>query len=156
MFKKISYLSLILFIFSSAACSMEITKEKVTDLVNRTASEIKTDTQSVFTKISNGEHPYKDKDNPQLYVFVYNTDVEIVAHYKKHLVGRSYKGLPDVRGKNFRDDIVNGAIKNKSGWTDYSYQKPGEKGIHRKTTYYMLVSGSDGEIYIVCAGRYID
>ncbi len=135
--------------------SAEITKEQVIKLVDKTCEDIKADVGGTFEKIANAEHPYKDAQNPASYVFVYNTEVVIVAHPKKSLIGRSYKGKPDVRGKKFRDDIVNGALKNGTGWVDYSYKKPEEKGIHQKTTYYKLVTGSDGNKYVVASGKYL-
>jgi polar amino acid transport system substrate-binding protein len=132
-----------------------ITKEQVTQLVDLAAKDIVKDASTTLTKITAGNAPYKDATNPALYVFVYDEQVVIVAHPKNDLVGRSYKGKPDVRGKKFRDDIVNGALANGTGWVDYSYQKPGETGIHSKTTYYKLITGSDGKKYIVCAGKYL-
>jgi polar amino acid transport system substrate-binding protein len=60
----------------------------------------------------------------------------------------------DVSGKKFRDDIVTGAIKNKTGWVDYVYTNPAESGLYYKTTYYKLTRGSDGKRYIVCCGKY--
>lgn len=133
-----------------------VSDDQIIDLVDKVSKEIETEAQGVFEKIISGLHPYKNKDNKAFYVFVYDKDVKIVAHPKKSLVGRSYKGKPDVKGKKFRDDIVNGALKNSTGWVDYSYQKPGEKGIHAKTTYYKLITGSDGKKYIVCSGKYRD
>lgn len=133
-----------------------ITEGDVMDLVNQTSSGIAADAGGVLKKIVNAEHPYQNKDNKALYVFVYDTDVKIVAHPKKTLVGKSYKGKPDVRGKKFRDEIVEGALKNKTGWVTYAYTKPGETGIHHKKTYYMRGTGSDGKTYIVCSGMYAD
>lgn len=154
MVKKIFYFMAVMCFFVSAGYSAALTKDVIIHLVDQTVVDIKADAPGTIQKIINGENPYKSKDIPELYVFVYNSDVEIVAHYKKHLVGRSYKGLPDVRGKKFRDEIVDGALKHNSGWVDYFYKKPGESGLHEKTTYYKLVLGNDGKQYIVCAGMY--
>lgn len=115
-------------VYSAASVS----DDQIIDLVDKVSKEIETDTQGVFDKIISGLHPYKNKDNKAFYVFVYDKDVKIVAHPKQSLVGRSYKGKPDVKGKKFRDDIVNGALKNNTGWVDYSYQKPGKKGFMQK------------------------
>ncbi|MGL1935463.1 MAG: cache domain-containing protein [Fibrobacterales bacterium] len=89
-----------------------------------------------------------------LYAFVYSDEAVMLAHpYKPGLIGKSYKGKPDVRGKKFRDEIVAVALEKGEGWTDYSYQKPGEKGIHAKTAYCKLVKVK-GKNYIVVAGIY--
>ncbi len=144
-----------LFMYTFAAIAgTPVTKKMVVNLVEKVSQEITKDAPGTFAKIIKAEHPYKNKENPALYVFVYDKNVKIVAHPKKVLVGKSYKGKPDVKGKKFRDDIVNTGLKNGTGWVDYSYQKPGEKGIHAKTTYLKLVKGSDGNKYIVCAGMY--
>lgn len=89
-----------------------------------------------------------------LYAFVYDTDVNMLAHpVKPTLVGKSYKGKPDVRGKKFRDEIVNQAI-NGGGWTEYVYQKPGEPGLYQKKVYSQLASHA-GNQYVVACGMYV-
>lgn len=91
----------------------------------------------------------------ELYAFVYDENVVMLAHPEKpSLVGRSFKGMPDVKGKKFRDDIVSTAL-NGGGWVDYAYQKPNESGIHNKSTYAQLAT-HNGKKYIVSAGIYID
>ena len=88
------------------------------------------------------------------YVFVYDPSVTIVAHpVKPTLVGRSYKGKPDVKGKKFRDDIVNNTIAQGESWTDYVYQKPGKSGLFEKSAFCKLATHSDNK-YIVCSGIY--
>ena len=151
---KIAIFMGVLLAFSSWAVAGSVTDEDIMGLVEQTAAEISTDAPGTTGKISNGEHPYKNKDNPAFYVFVYDTEVNMVAHPKNKLVGRNYKGKPDVRGKTFRDEIVKGALADGSGWVDYSYQKPGEKGIHAKTTYFKLAKGSDNKNYVICCGKY--
>jgi len=157
MFKKrtLSVVVLIFFLVSFVDSAVAITSQEAIDLVKLTSTGLAKDAAGTIEKIINGEHPYKNKDNKAFYVFVYDTDVVIVAHPKKNLVGRNYKGKPDVRGKKFRDAIVQGALDKKNGWVDYSYQKPGEKGIHKKTTYFNLSVGSDGKKYVVCCGKYL-
>jgi len=154
--KRMTMLSTVLittfFTFLSAA---PITDEQVISLVDATSTAIETDATAAFAAINASEAPYKDPENPALYAFVYNEEVVIMAHASNAtLVGRSYAGRPDVRGKKFRDEIVEGAIANGTGWVDYSYQKPEESGIHAKKAYYKLVTGSDGVQYIVCSGKY--
>jgi hypothetical protein len=66
------------------------------------------------------------------------------------------KGKPDLKGKRFRDEIVEKARAETKGWVDYLYQKPGETGIFEKTTYFQMAKGSDGASYVVCCGKYRD
>jgi polar amino acid transport system substrate-binding protein len=132
-----------------------VTDEQVIRLANFTSSSIESDAPGTFKKISAGEHPFKDKDNPGLYVFVYDTDVNMVADADNpNLVGMNFMGKVDVSGKKFRDEIVAGAIKNRTGWVDYIYTNPAESGLYYKITYYKLTRGSDGKRYIVCCGKY--
>ena len=72
------------------------------------------------------------------------------------VVGRNLKGVPDMAGRLFRDNIVEGALKNGTGWEDYVFTMPGKIGLFYKSVYYKLVTGSDGKQYVVCVGRYKD
>jgi signal transduction histidine kinase len=88
-----------------------------------------------------------------LYVFGYDENVVMVVHpVKPHLIGRSYKGKPDVRGKKFRDEIVSKALSG-GGWTTYTYQKPGTKGMHKKKSY-SKTAKCGKKTYILAAGMY--
>ncbi|MDP3441721.1 MAG: transporter substrate-binding domain-containing protein [Ignavibacteria bacterium] len=132
-----------------------ITDQMVINLVNSTATMIEENVTTTFADINAGKAPYKDPVNPSLYVFAYDTTVTMVAHATNPLlVGVSFKGKTDVAGKAFRDDMVEGALSEGSGWEDYIYTKPDQSGLYYKTTYYKLTTGSDGKNYIVCAGRY--
>lgn len=131
-----------------------ITEEQVVALVGQTCSDLGKDAAGTIAQINHGAAPYKNPTNPALYVFVYDPEVTMVAHPRADLVGKNVKGKPDVKGKKFRDEMVERALKGETGWVDYLYQKPGETGIHPKTTYFAKASGSDGKTYIVCAGKY--
>lgn len=132
-----------------------ITDSQVIGLVNLTAEGIKTNVTDTIAKINDHNDPYKNKSNPGLYVFVYDTDANIVAHADNPLmVGKNFKGKGDVSGRKFRDEILAGALKNGTGWEDYIYSSPAESGLYYKTAYYKLVKGSDGKEYIVCGGKY--
>jgi polar amino acid transport system substrate-binding protein len=132
-----------------------ITDEQVIKLANLTSSCIEQNASGTFKRISAGEHPFKDKDNPALYVFVYDTEINVIAHADNpELVGMNFMGKVDVSGKKFSDDIVTGAIQNKTGWVDYIYTNPAESGLYYKTAYYKLTRGSDDKLYVVCCGKY--
>ncbi len=128
---------------------------EVMELVNRTARDIENDAAGTFELITAQKPPYYDPDNPAKYVFVYNTGVTIVADggnaaYK----GLNMSGKTDVAGAPFRDQIVAGALRQGTGWVDYIFVNPAESGLFEKTTYFTLVKGSDGDIYVVCSGTY--
>ena len=124
-------------------------------LVENTCADIATDAQGTFSKINQELAPYKDKNFPALYVFVYDTAVNMIAHADNPLlVGKSFRGKPDVAGHLFRDEIVSKAQSQGDGWVDYIYTKTGEGGLYYKTTYFQLIYGSDAKPYVVCAGRF--
>lgn len=133
----------------------EVTDEMVIDLVNITAGNLETDASGTIKKINDQEEPYKDSENTSLYSFVYDTDLTVVAHAtNENIVGINLKGKTDAAGKAFRDEILAGALANGTGWVDYIYTKPDRSGLFQKTTYFKLVTGSDGKSYIACSGRY--
>ena len=146
----------ILYRYIGVECARQpISDEAVIRLVNLTAAAIASDAPGTFQKISTGEHPYKDGTNPALYVFVYDTNLTVVAHpVYIRLVGENFRGKTDVSGKRFRDEIMAGALANGTGWSDYIYINPAETGIDYKKTYYQLVRGSDAREYVVCSGTY--
>ncbi|MDD4454384.1 MAG: transporter substrate-binding domain-containing protein [Candidatus Methanomethylophilaceae archaeon] len=129
--------------------------EAVIALVNTAAAAIEKNAPDTFRRINAGEAPYRDPEDPALYVFVYDTNVTMVAHADNiQLVGTNFKGKTDVTGKPFRDEIVAGAQENGTGWVEYVYVNPVETNLYYKTTYYRLTRGSDGNSYVVCSGNF--
>ena len=124
------------------------------DLVKATCLAVQKDVAATIEKINSRQHPYVDRDDPSLYVFVYDAEGTVVAHPDPALVGRNFKGQPDEAGKCFSDDILTGALERGEGWVGYVYRKPGEVFTRQKSTFYKRVTGSDGKTYIVCSGRY--
>jgi polar amino acid transport system substrate-binding protein len=59
-----------------------------------------------------------------------------------------------MAGKLFRDNIVNGAMQNGSGWEDYVFTMPGKIGLYYMSAYYKLITGSEGKPYVVCVGPF--
>ena len=131
------------------------TDDAVVKLVNTTAAAVEKNALNTFRRINAGEAPYRDAKDPALYTFVYDENLTIVAHADNiQLVGMNFKGKTDVTGKPFRDEILEGALKNGTGWVDYVYMHPVQTNLYYKTTYYRLTNGSDGKSYIVCSGNY--
>jgi polar amino acid transport system substrate-binding protein len=131
------------------------TNDAVVELVNTTAEAVENDASDTFRRINSGEAPYRNPEDPSLYAFVYDVNMTIVAHADNiQLVGENFKGKTDVTDKPFRDDILEGALKNGTGWVDYVYMHPVQTNLYYKTTYYRLTQGSDGNSYIVCSGNY--
>lgn len=133
------------------------TDDLVVELVNTTAAAIENNAADTFRRINAGEAPYRNQEDPSLYVFVYDMNLTMVAHADNiQVVGENFRGKTDVTGKPFRDDILEGALNNGTGWVDYVYMHPVQANLYYKTTYYRLTRGSDGNSYIVCSGNYKD
>ena len=145
--------SVCLLLFSLVEAST-VTEKEVISLVNEAVQLIKAEGLAAVEKIGDpaGKFYIPSKS---LYVFIYDQNCVIKAHpFKPTLVGRSYKGKPDVRGKRFRDEIVEKAMTDGSGWTVYSYVKPNTPGIFKKKVFGKHVVVGNNSL-IVCCGMYI-
>ena len=133
------------------------TEEQVINLVKVTRAALEKDAEPTIDSILFAEHPYKNRDNPSLYVFVLDTNLTVAAHpIMPHIVGENLKGKPDVKGKMFREEMLEKALKHGSGWVDYHYFNPKTRQNTLKTSYFELAHGSDGIQYIVGSGKYIE
>ncbi|MBP1927745.1 polar amino acid transport system substrate-binding protein [Methanolinea mesophila] len=132
-----------------------VTADQVTSLVNFTAAEMEKDAPGTIARINTGEHPFWDKNNRALYVFVYDTNETIVAEADNpRLVGVNMRGKTDVAGTPFRDRITEKALTEGTGWVDYIWVIPEESGVYYKSAYFRLIQGSDSKPYIVISGMY--
>ncbi len=148
MFLKIS---LSIFLMISMLLAEQSREKEIISLAHQAANAIKRDSRSTLQKICAGKALYNNSNG--LRIFVYNKDVVIVAHRKSSLIGKSFKGKTDIRGKKFRDALVKGAIEKGSGWVIYSSQKPGYKRVVEQSIYYKKSIGSDKKIYIIAVGK---
>ena len=133
------------------------TSAQVVALVKHARAAIEKNSPDTLARITRAEHPYKDKNNPSLYIFVFDTDLNVAAHaIKAKVVGKNVKGKPDVKGKMYRDEMLAVSRKDGKGWVDYYFENPKTKKIEHKTTYFELAKGSDGKEYIVGSGKYYE
>jgi hypothetical protein len=97
-----------------------------------------------------------DKER-NLYVFVYNKDVVLIADSKRHdVIGVSFKEKdPIVNNYQVSEIMVQKALKQGSGWTDYPYYNTATGQISMKHTYSKLFRHGDKK-YIVCCGVWPD
>jgi polar amino acid transport system substrate-binding protein len=127
----------------------------VVTLVEATASAIAANAPDALQRINKHVAPFRDTEDPGLYVFVYDMDTTMVAHAdNSRIVGVNFAGKTDVAGTPLHDRIREGALKTGSGWVDYVYLHPTQPNLHHKSAYYRLVRGSDGNSYIVASGNY--
>ena len=131
------------------------TTEEVIYLVKQTKTAIENNALQTLARVNRAEHPYKNKNNPSLYIFVFDTDLNVVAHaIKTKVIGKNVKGKPDIKGKKFRDEMLLKATQQGQGWVDYYFLNPKSKKTEHKTAYIELAYGSDGKNYIVGSGKY--
>jgi polar amino acid transport system substrate-binding protein len=125
-------------------------------VVNITADRVAADAAGTLREVSAGRPPYRDPADPEVYAFVYDTNLTMAAHPNPLIVGQDLAGTTDVTGRPFRDEIREVATTQGSGWVDYVYVNVDESRLSQKTTYCRLARGSDGRDYIVCAGTFRD
>jgi polar amino acid transport system substrate-binding protein len=140
---------------AAVASAGAITQEQVTALIDLTAAAVEKDAPVTLAAINAGEAPYVDPSDPDLYAFVYDTGVTLVATPDDAVRGENMHGRTDAAGKPFRDEIVAVALEDGSGSVSYLYTEPDQAGLFVKSTSFRLATGSDGEQYVVCAGRYV-
>lgn len=146
----------IMYRYAAVRCAPSaVSESQVTAFVNRTGTDLASDATGTLQRINAGEAPYRDPTQKDLYVFVYDTNVTMVAHADNPtLVGQNYHNRTDVTGDPFRDRIVTGALKNTTGWVDYVYTNPTDFNLFNKATFYRLAHGSNDRDYVVCAGTF--
>lgn len=148
---------MLLLLISSVNFVSAQTDEEVVTLVKETRTVIEKNAEQTFESILFGDHPYKNENNPSLYVFVLDTELTVAAHpIYPHMAGVNLKGKPDVKGKMFREEMLEKALKDGSGWVKYHYFNPKTKQAMLKISYFELANGSNGKKYIVGSGRYLD
>jgi polar amino acid transport system substrate-binding protein len=129
--------------------------ETVWALINNTAAAVQADASDTIRRVNAGESPYLDPLDHGLYVFIYDANVTLLGNAGNPLMsGVNMRGKTDVTGMPFRDIMVAGALANGTGSVDYVYMNPTMTNLYYKTTYYKLVSGNDGQQYIICCGNY--
>lgn len=131
--------------------------EEVAALVKQAKAAIEKNALQTFARINRAEHPYKNKENASLYVFVFDTDLTVRAHpIKTAVIGKNVKGKPDSKGKDYRGEMLSKSMTDGGGWVDYYFLNPKTKKEEHKNTYFELAKGNDGKGYIVGSGKYFD
>jgi len=147
----------IMYRYLGVSCMPEppVSSDQVVSLVHYTADALMQDAPGTIARINAGEHPLWDRENRALYVFLYDTNVTIVAEADNpRLIGVNMKGKTDVAGTPFREQIVEKALAERTGWVDYIWMIPDRNGVYYKSAYFRRVEGSDSETYIVASGMY--
>ncbi|MGO9568758.1 MAG: cache domain-containing protein [Desulfomonilaceae bacterium] len=83
----------------------------------------------------------------ELYVFACSMSNIMLAHpYKPGLVGQDVNEFKDAKGNALFQEFRKIVEERGSGWVDYWWTKPGEKGEFPKRTYVKRMPGSN--IYV--------
>ncbi len=76
----------------------------------------------------------------ELYVAVLAVDGTLLAKgVGQSQIGQNTIDVPDAKGTKFRRLMIEGAIKNGSGWVDYVFVNPKTKELEQKEAYYEKV-----------------
>jgi len=128
------------------------TEEDAVQMVETAGELLEAMGDDALSAISDPSGRCCDKER-NLYVFVYSEDVVLLANSMRHdVIGVSFKGNdPVVNNYRVSEILVQKAMKEGSGWTDYPYMNPGSGQFSMKHTYAKLFRHA-GKNYIVCCG----
>ena len=99
-----------------------------------------------FDQINRGKAPYQAPNNVLSYVYVYDLDLEIVAHPFPNKIGLDHSDHKDARGMAYPKIIKSRATNRKrgqEGWIEYIQN---DMNI---IAYFELAQGKNGLYYIV-------
>ena len=106
----------LLIVMNSIALAADISDEDVKSHVAKAVMLIKNKGDEALKEIGKKEGEFHQGE---LYVFVYDENVTMLAHpVKPTLVGKNFKGKPDIQGKAFRDEIVENALTRAGVWEE--------------------------------------
>jgi hypothetical protein len=149
----IMWLCAVLVAFPKIAYPAEkATEEDAVQMVETAGELLEAMGDDALSAISDPSGRCCDKER-NLYVFVYSEDVVLLANSMRHdVIGVSFKGNdPVVNNYRVSEILVQKAMKEGSGWTDYPYMNPGSGQFSMKHTYAKLFRHA-GKNYIVCCG----
>lgn len=149
MLKKLLFIAACL-CAAAQAWAAEPTRKDAIEIVDRAAKVAeKQGAKALIDAINGGAPEWNRKD---LFVFVYDLKATVLANgMSTKLVGKSVLEVPDVEGKFFRKEIVDGAQAKGSGWTEYKFKNPENNKVEHKATYYRKA----GDM-IILAGVFAD
>ncbi|MCX5678954.1 MAG: cache domain-containing protein [Candidatus Omnitrophica bacterium] len=93
----------------------------------------------------------------KVYIFVLNTDGDLVVHPDPVLEGKNQIGIKSVNGKPIIKGIIEATASDSNkneGWYFYQWPEPGTIFSAWKSTFAKRVVASSGKAYVVCSGVY--
>lgn len=126
--------------------------QDIVSLVKAAASSIEDKGEIFFPEFKKQESPWRHGD---AYIFIIDTDGNMVLHPDPALEGKDQLELKDVNNKSiirsFRDAV---AGKKKEGWFHYQWPEPGSIFPLWKSSFLKLAVAPSGKKYIVGSGLY--
>jgi len=131
--------------------------QETNDLVTRVkdaAKLIESKGEAAFSELKKGGSARK---NEKSYVFVLDTDGNMLVHPDTALDGTNQMGLKDQDGKMIARGLIEKVTEvpgKVEGWFHYQWPEPGSIFSKWKTTFAKRVKGPSGKVYVVCSGLY--
>ena len=128
--------------------------ENVVNLVNDAARLIEKKGEASFPEFRIKGSAWRREN---LYVFVLDTDGNMIVHPDPALEGKNQIGLEDVNGKSIAKGLskIATGYKNKNeGWFHYQWPEPGNIFPEWKSVFARSVISPSGKKYIACCGLY--
>lgn len=133
-----------------AACSSSgvdgSVQTEISQRAKQTVLNLMVDINQAFDDIDAGRQPYARPSNPLAHVYVYDLDLNVVAHPDPAERGTSHKQRVDDHRRPYPQQILERALARKKGtegWIEYT-----ERGLHR-LAFYERAQGRDGYYYVV-------
>jgi cytochrome c len=145
--KKLATKLLVLIVMAAATCMPAHAAEadkasECVEIAEKAATFVQEKGTDYALKVfSTCKGPFIDRE---LYVFACSMNGVMLAHpYSRTLVGRNMADFKDSRGLPIFREFLKVAEERGSGWVDYHWTKPGEKGEFPKATYIKRVASSN-------------
>jgi cytochrome c len=128
--------------FSTAAVADTIGEKDVQAMVDKAATFLKANGKDKLFSEANAKNPEWYK-NAATYLLAYDlAGTCTLQPMNPKLVGVNMVDVPDVDGKLFRKEIVDGAKAKGQGWVDYKYKNPQTGKAEAKRLYYVKAGDS--------------
>lgn len=133
-----------------SACSSQpeegTLQKNITQRAKNTAFNMMVNLQDTIAKINAGQPPYIDPASPENYVYIYDLELNVIAHPSPREVGQNHSSKTDNYRNDYPQKILKRALGRKrgqEGWIEYSL------GSYHRVAYFELAQGRDGYYYIV-------
>ncbi len=133
----------------TSGCSSSADGSVQTDISQRakqTAVNLLINVEGTFKDINQRKPPYIRESNPHAYVYVYDLNLNVVAHPERGNIGTNHTQRVDDNRNAYAQEILKRALARKlgtEGWIEYT-----EQGLMR-LAFFERAQGRDGAYYIV-------